>query len=414
MPPPEPYTVLYLDNSHTWGGAINVLVHLVHSLDRSFVDPVVVSAQPVQFLEEAFQGVKIRPFRTALQWEANGAGTFRRVRSASSGVTGRAVDHGRAAYWLFRHHLPAAFKIARLAKETGADLIHLNNNAASQIDGIIAARMLGIPCVAHAQGPQKSRWFLRRMARIPVAHVAISEEIRENVLSLGVEPDRTVLIYPGIDLSDFEATAANPGLRRELGLAPGTKTFALFGRLVPWKGTLEFVEAAARVLTAMPDVVALVVGDVSDGETAYAAAVEERIAHLGLADRIILTGFRDDIPELMRLVDCAVHASIDPEPFGLVVVEAMAVGTPVVAADTGGPRETVVPGETGFLADPRDPDAMASAILRILRDPGLARRMGQEGAARARRVFSKERYAKDVEALYKSILSGAFPPTASR
>jgi glycosyltransferase involved in cell wall biosynthesis len=184
----------------------------------------------------------------------------------------------------------------------------------------------------------------------------------------------------------------------------GVPVFGLFGRIVPWKGVREYVDAAAIVLEALPEARALVVGSRSDGEAGYADAVRRRAQELGLADRVLFLGFRPDVAELMRLCDVVVHASLIPEPFGLVVVEALATGTPVVAADRGGPTDIIEPGESGFLVDPHDAAAMAGAVLRLLRDSAEARRMGEAGAVRIAERFSARRSADGVFRLYARLL----------
>jgi glycosyltransferase involved in cell wall biosynthesis len=238
-------------------------------------------------------------------------------------------------------------------------------------------------------------------------HVAISEVIAENLRALGVPDGRIASVSDGIDLTTFHAGPPRPGLREELGVSDSAPMFGLFGRIVPWKGAAEYVEAAALVLKELPDARALVVGDRSDGEEGYADAVRERTHQLGIGDRVLFTGFRPDVADLMRACDVVVHASLGREPFGLVVAEALSTGTPVVASDRGGPTEIVDQGETGFLVDPRDARAMADTILRLLRDPGEAREMGRVGHGRMAERYSARKCADGILAVYRRVLEAS-------
>lgn len=399
-----PVRVLYVDNTFTFGGAILSLADLVGALDRASVDPVVVSGQPQPFLEQAFPGCSVHHWRVRVRWHHG---------STEGGPLARWVDRGPArrlrgvvsgAAWTLRQDLPDALRLARIGRRHAVDLVHLNNTVESQHAGLLAARMLRVPCVAHARGLQTPNRSARRYARIPARHVAISGVIEENLRALGVGPDRIAVVPDGIDLEQFHPAAPPPTLRRELGIPEGAPVFGSFGRIMTWKGVRELVNASALVMRALPSAYALVVGDASDGEREYDDEVRALARALGIGDRVLFLGHRADVPELMRLCDVIVHSSIEPEPFGRVVAEGMAVGKPVVAASSGGPTEMVVPGETGALVDPRDARALASAIEDLLSDPEGAARMGRKAAARARAEYSASRCAERVLGIYREVL----------
>jgi glycosyltransferase involved in cell wall biosynthesis len=178
-------------------------------------------------------------------------------------------------------------------------------------------------------------------------------------------------------------------------------------RLDEWKGVDVFIDAAARIAAVRPDVQFVVVGGAIIGQEAYARSLEAHAEGVGLAGRMHFTGWTygpADMPEVHRALDIAVLASSEPEPFGLVVVEAMATGVPVVATAQGGPAEIVIEGVTGLLVPPRDPDAMAAAVLSLVDDPAAAARMGAAGRARACERYSAVQYLAGVRAVYDSVL----------
>lgn len=137
----------------------------------------------------------------------------------------------------------------------------------------------------------------------------------------------------------------------------------------------------------------------------YYGEVVKLIKQYGLEDRIILTGYRKDIPPLMKLMHVIVHASIQPEPFGRVIIEGVAIGKPVVATAAGGPIDIVRDGVTGILVNPGDILQMADSIISLLTDTHLLKKMGENGRRRVEKIFTKERYAAQVIEIYDHLLA---------
>ena len=205
----------------------------------------------------------------------------------------------------------------------------------------------------------------------------------------------TRVAYPGIDVEGMTADARNaePPLST-LGIPPDAPVLGLVARLQSWKGIHVFVAALPQVLRAHPEAHAVVVGGDHPLEPGYRLELEQLAARLGVGDRVHLTGYRPDARSWMRAFDVVIHAS-DNEPFGLVVLEAMALGKPLIAGAVGGPTELIRDGTEGFLVPFGDDAAMASRISQLLADPGLGRRMGAAALERAR-AFSPARFAGDV------------------
>jgi glycosyltransferase involved in cell wall biosynthesis len=178
-------------------------------------------------------------------------------------------------------------------------------------------------------------------------------------------------------------------------------------RLDPWKGIEIFVQAAAEIARSRPDAHFLVCGGELPGYEPYAAEIRALAAELGLGDRVHFTGWTyslDDIPEVMAALDVLLHTPIRPEPFGLVIVEAMATAKPVVASADGGIMEILQDGVTGRLIRPGDASGMATAVLDLLDDPMKARAFGRAGRERVERDFEVGAYAGRIQALYDDIL----------
>jgi glycosyltransferase involved in cell wall biosynthesis len=206
-------------------------------------------------------------------------------------------------------------------------------------------------------------------------------------------PRRAVrVVHPGIELERFDAALlpAPREARARLGLPQDRPLVGIVGRLQHWKGMHVLIAAMAQ----LPGAHCVVVGGTHDLEPGYRAQLERQIAALGLGRSVALAGMQNDVGLWMQAMDVVVHAS-DREPFGIVILEAMALAKPVVAGSEGGPREIIRDGVDGLLTPFGDHDALARAIRRYLDDPGFAHTTGK--AARIRAAdFGVERFASGV------------------
>jgi glycosyltransferase involved in cell wall biosynthesis len=199
------------------------------------------------------------------------------------------------------------------------------------------------------------------------------------------------VVYDGFDAAPFSDTSVDPGaLRAELGL-DGLPIVGVFGRITQWKGQ----DVVLRALVNVPSVMAVFVGEEEDLSSADKLRLLAR--ELGVADRVRFLGFRKDVPQLMRAVDCIVHVPIDPEPFGRVVVEGMLAGRPVIATHAGGIPEIIENGVSGILITPGNPGELAEALRRIFSDPARAAEMAANAQQGALLRFSDKRMLSEIE-----------------
>lgn len=401
----QKYNILYLDNSYTFGGAINSLRYLINALDKDAYNPILITGQPEKHLSEHFSSITCYSVKLKLPWVNNTL--YKKIISIpllQNRWLLRVMVFIRAMYWVVLISFPEAFKYYRIGRRHHIKLVHLNNILGSQLAGILAARMLGVPCVAHLRDFERPRPYTRLYAKLIHHHIAISSAIRDNLLKLGVPEEKISIIYDAIDLNEFDEATDIEYLKKEFAIKREHKLFGVFGRVIGWKGIKEFILAAAKVVEANPNALAFVVGSPSDGGEEYYNEVKELTRSLGIEQKVIFTGYRTDIPALMKLMDIIVHSSIAPEPFGMVVIEGMAMGKPVVATRGGGPLDIVSDGETGFLVGMGDIREMAEKIIELLENEPLLSSMGQKGRERVELIFCKERYAKQIENIYKLII----------
>jgi glycosyltransferase involved in cell wall biosynthesis len=177
----------------------------------------------------------------------------------------------------------------------------------------------------------------------------------------------------------------------------------VFSRLAPWKGQHVLLQALAK----LPDVGCIIVGDALFGEQDYATQLRAMVAELGLGDRVRFLGHRSDVPRLMQAVDVMVHPSIDPEPFGRTLVEAMLVGVPVVATDAGAAPDILERGRAGSLVPSGDAPALARAISAVLAGAEQLQPQLDYALRRARSEYSLARMLDGIGLLINKVQTGA-------
>lgn len=303
------------------------------------------------------------------------------------------VDAGR-----FRQPLKramAARRIAQIARDSEVDVILGWMVAAQPLAGV-AALLAGVPSVWYQVGLPGRGWLDLVATAIPARGILVLSRAGGEA-QRKLRPSRPQkLVYPGTSLAAFkqDALPTPAEARAQLGLPADGPLIGIVGRLQGWKGIHVLIEAMPAILARYPDVHAVIVGGKHDLEPEYEAKLARRISALGLTARVTLAGFQQNIPLWMQAMDVVVHAS-DNEPFGIVVIEAMALGKPVVAGARGGPAEVITEGVNGLLSPFGDAAALATAVLRYLDDPTFAAACGARARTRAA-DFSDERYAANV------------------
>lgn len=289
--------------------------------------------------------------------------------------------------------LRAAWTIAELARRQRAHLV-LGWMSAAQLVAGPAAALARLPSIWFQWGLPTTDW-LDRLATMTPSRGVLTCSRAAALAQAALRPRRPVgVVYPGIDLRCFdpERLPTPVEVRRHLGLPVDVPLIGMVGRLQRWKGMHVLIQAMSEVRQRYPAAQCLIVGGVHALEPDYPRVLEELIANSGLRDTVQLVGFQRDVPEWMQAMDVVVHAS-DREPFGLVVIEAMALGKPVVAGGEGGPREVITHGVDGLLTPYGDVDALAAALLRYLDEPDFRRRAAEAARTRAAE-FSVRRYAE--------------------
>jgi glycosyltransferase involved in cell wall biosynthesis len=314
----------------------------------------------------------------------------------------RIVARAIAVLDVFVVTIPYALRLRRWIKDRNIALIHHNNGF--DVAALLLSYMLRVPLIAYQRGDEWNSPLVRWLAPRVTRYIANSEVTKRSLVSIGVPARQIRVIYPPLDLSIFDLTRRSTLTRATFGVPESSPCFGIVGLLVAWKGQDVFLRAAKRVLEQVPDAYAFVIGGPPRGGRPYEEMLRALSTELGIADRVIFTGFRSDIPSLLKLLDVVAHASVETEPFGRVIAEAMAMGRPVVAAKAGGPTEIIEDARTGFLVSPGDDEALAARISALLQDPELATRIGEAGRHAVIEKFSAEDHGRVVADLYAAML----------
>ena len=314
--------------------------------------------------------------------------------------------------------LANAGRLRSIIGEYGVGLIHARSRAPAW-SAYLAAKRADIPFVTTHHGTYNAKSGLKRFYNSAMvrgdAVIANSRWTAEHLKSVhSVRAKRVEIIPRGIDIRKFDPAriAADQirSLRENWRAANGERIVLLPGRLTRWKGQLIFIEALAGLARAgrLPrDLRAVIAGD-SQGRREYVEELAAAITAAGLDQQVILTEHLKDMAPALLAADIVVSASIEPEAFGRVPVEAGAMGRPVIATDHGGARETVRPGESGLLVPPGDAGALGEAIAALLALPAEKRdEMGMKGRAHVAAHFTVDTMCAKTLALYDDLIAAA-------
>ncbi len=374
--------VVYLDHTAQLSGGEIALLRLLPHLDR--VHPHVVLAEDGPLV----RSMHLAGISTEVFAFGEHARTLHRDEVAR-GALSPVVAGSTAAYVL---------RLAARLRRLRPDLVHTNSLKAG-LYGSLAARLAGVPVIWHVRDriaedymPRRAAQLIRWMTRYLPAAVITNSRSTMATLSASPSPRIPHVVLP-------EVLSEVPHGQR---VSDGPLRFGIVGRLAPWKGQDLFLRAFARAFPAGEER-AVVVGAALFGERDYAEKLPRMVQSLGIAERVELRGHRADVWEELSRMDVLVHSSVTPEPFGQVIIEAMAAGVPIIAAGAGGPAEILQPDVTGLLYERGDVAELAASMQRM-RDPALRERLS--AAARfALGPYSPPVVARHLMELYAAVLA---------
>jgi glycosyltransferase involved in cell wall biosynthesis len=296
----------------------------------------------------------------------------------------------------------AAWRLARFIRRQRVQVAHAHKGRARTL-AILAGLMGGRALLVLNRGVSFPVTGVRRLgytsARVH-AIVAVCDSIKRGLVGAGVAGDKIEVVYSGTDLDRFHPDVDGGPIRRELGVAASDLLVTQVG-VRSWRGWTDVVTAMAEVVARQPRARLLFVGVPAP----RVAEVAERAAQAGIAGRVLALGHRTDVPAILCASDVVVDASYAGAGITGSIREALACERPVVATALEGMPELVRDGETGRLVPPRDPAALAEAILGTLADPTAAQAMARAGRKRVEAHFSLRAKVDALEALYDRLVA---------
>jgi glycosyltransferase involved in cell wall biosynthesis len=329
-------------------------------------------------------------------------------------VVARALGTARALAVLGAETLPSALRLAGAMRRLRPDVVHLGNGFRNNADGILAARLARCPSVCHVKGFERYGPVERRVARLAAVGVCMSEAVRAHCTAAGVSAPTMRVIPDALDPEEFRPAREAARVRWELGIHGRWPVLGVVGQIQEWKGQHVALAAVERLRARFPHLMCLVIGGVrrARGNEKAAERYAERllsfVTERRLEHHVRLLGERRDVADLVGALDILLHTSIQPEPFGRVVLEGMALERPVIATRAGGIPEIVVGGETGLLVPPGDPAALAEAVEQLCANQALATAMGHRGRLRLESHFGVRRQVDALREVYAEAI--AAPP----
>jgi glycosyltransferase involved in cell wall biosynthesis len=391
--------VAYIEQDSGIGGAEVNLVYLLNGINKDLFSPVVVVPYEGHLTE--------RLGKMSVKYHV--IPRFKFI-STSTYILGRKIFNPLAVLYDVIVFVPTILKLSNYLKREGINVVHTNSMLA-HIYGAIAAKIAGVPCIWHMQDvvdPKMAVGLARRalvfFGRIlPEKIVVVSKAVGQ--MFAGKHIQKVQVVFNGTDTIKYSPEIDGSGIRKEFNISDEECVVGIVGRLVHWKGQKEFLRAAAVIADRIPNTRFLIVGDTTFGAKQYKEVLYNLACELGIESKVIFSGGRDDIPNIIRAMDVMVHASISPEPFGLVIIEGMASGVPVVASNRGGPVEIIEHGEDGFLVDPEETESVVNIVIELLKDKSLCKNIGEKARKKVVEQFSVEKFVRQFENIYKEAIN---------
>lgn len=297
------------------------------------------------------------------------------------------------AFWVM---FKAAAQVRRIIEKEKIDIVHARSRVPAWV-GFMAARKTRAVLLTTAHGHYSRHIFSYMMGWGKYVIVPSSVIGKHMVKDFGVPLENIRRISRSVDVSRYVFRGMKNRQNKEF-------LVGVVGRIAPIKGQLYFLKALARVLRNAPFVRAQIVGGISPGKDAYMEELEVWTRRLGLGDVVEFLGNRRDIPQLLEKMDALVMPSISEESFGRVIVEAQAIGVPVVASRVGGVVEVIEDGKNGLLVFPKDDEGLAQAVLKLVEDQGLCQRLSEAGRRSVEEKFTLEKMAQETLSVYREAL----------
>ncbi len=387
-----PIRLLFLNTRDTCGADVAVHLTLMKSFSPDEVEVFVISNSEATDAAEMRARLADMPHVTSM---------FMPLGQPADALSGRNKLGKALAYG---PSLLSLAKAALFVRRNRIQIVHATDRPRDASYVTLLGRMTGAISVVHMHAPvtnlsRPTLWGMRNASVI----FAVSASVRQHLIDIGMGAGRTYTVHNAVDPDYFDPDRqmdASPSIRARFGIPAGAPLVGIAARMNPWKGQYELIAAASLLRETFPDLHVMILGaDVPD----MRADFENRAREGGIAERVHFGGFQKDVRPFLHEFDLFALPSYG-EPFGLSIVEAMAMRKPVIACNTGGVPEIITHGKDGWLVEERSAEAVATAMSTLLRDRELGRRMGESARETVRSRFTPRQQSNAVTRLYADLV----------
>jgi len=365
------------------GSDYSLFVHLVH-LDLTKYNPIIIYRKKSQLTANlAKKGYKLLHIPGKVKKIQQHTNTIRKSKNKEY-----LFKKYLRSIKVFYKAIPEALKLRKIIKDEKINLIHLNHNLNGDRAGIIAGILTRIKIISHYRGLYKPIPIDLFLAKFIDKIICISDFTKDEYISTGIDENKCITIHNGVDTSIFKPSSK---------LSSDT-IVGCIGRLEYWKGQHVLIKAIPEVLKVFPSIKFQFIGDGNNKDNLILLVKELKVEHA-----VEFVGSVNNIEKYIKEFSLAVHTSIEPEPFGRVIIEAMAMGKVVISTNIGGPKEIISNGINGYLIPPNRPNTLSLKIIEILQSIQLNKKISQEANKAVKARFEAKLITQKIERLYRQI-----------
>jgi glycosyltransferase involved in cell wall biosynthesis len=391
-----PLKILFYDEAVAYGGTISLLKLIFSNIDRTKVKPSLISALPVNELAVHFD---LKDITCTVKPKL----TYVAKAKLNNTISSLPLKIQKLFFYSFSClsfllNTPTLIKLSVNISKNKPDIIHINNS----YPALLIAQLYNIPSIWHIHGiPSKPPKLYSKVFSRCNLFLSISKFIELSAIEAGIPREKLVTIHNPAPPTPIEKPSI---IHKQLNLPPETVIISHIGRLIKWKGQLEFLQAITLIQEKIEHCHIAIIGDDTEqfGDN-YKQQLKQLVAQHGLEGCVSFLGHVPNPIEYLKSSDIVVHSSLEPEPFGLVITEAMCCGAAVICSDKGAGPEIITDGINGFTCPPTDTKMLSEKILLLTQQPDMRKKIAAKGAQHVRDHFSVERYCEALITIYLNL-----------
>lgn len=400
------YNILYCEGNmdETVGGSFFSLLYLTKNLDRTQFKPHVIfhkhnSLIPQYQSNDIKTSVIEKKKNLCFNKPVNDSSLLYKASYPFLKLIQKALN-------LFKFFPVTVFNYVFFIRKHNIHLIHLNNTVNGNHDWMLAALILNIPCLTHERAIYNNysrlSYFLAPKLK---SIICISDSVKNNLLKHSFSSSNLITIYNGIEPNDINATKLPQYIKKNHNIPSCSQVIGVVGNIREWKGQETAINALSSIHKTYPNVILVLVGEAGDADASYLNKLKGQIKKQKLEKYVVFTGYTTDVSSYINIMDIVLHTSVEPEPFGRVLIEAMSMKKPLIASNAGAIPEIIENELTGLTFKPGDAKELSLAVCRMLSNMIWANHLAGNGYKRLLKNFHIQENIKQTQRLYNDILN---------